>query len=196
MAATNKCLAKSNKPRTGAKATEKRRNTVRFAAREGKSRRRSYFRAERRLDSRSTARCAVRKLMDAPYRDPTSATTSRARCRCDLPVGGGPNKCDCRIAWTAHPNWRSGRPAGRGDRRRNLVRSRSLRRRRSQASSSDLLMRISLPWNDAKLSLTRTKSTSPGRAIQNARDLASRSAGILTNASDTAFAPSLIFRLA
>jgi hypothetical protein len=58
------------------------------------------------------------------------------------------------------------------------------------------MIRISLPWNDAKLSLTRTKSTSPGRAIQNALDLASRSDGILTNASDTAFAPSLIFRLA
>jgi hypothetical protein len=57
-------------------------------------------------------------------------------------------------------------------------------------------MRISLPWNDAKLSLMRTKSTSPGRAIQNALDLAIRSEGILTNASDTAFAQSLIFRLA
>jgi hypothetical protein len=57
-------------------------------------------------------------------------------------------------------------------------------------------MRISLPWNDAKLSLMRTKSTSPGRAIQNALDLASRSEGILTNASDTAFAQFPIFRLA
>jgi hypothetical protein len=37
MAAKNKCLAKSNKPRTGAKTTKKRRNTVRFAEREGKS---------------------------------------------------------------------------------------------------------------------------------------------------------------
>lgn len=37
MAAKNKCLAKSNKPRTGAKTTKKRRNTVRFAEREVKS---------------------------------------------------------------------------------------------------------------------------------------------------------------
>src|SRR5262245_4428976 len=39
MAATNECLAKSNKPRTGAKATKKQRNAVRCCAREGKSER-------------------------------------------------------------------------------------------------------------------------------------------------------------
>jgi hypothetical protein len=46
MATTNKCLAKSNKPRTGAKATKKRRNTVRFAAREGKSEQLCIYRVQ------------------------------------------------------------------------------------------------------------------------------------------------------
>jgi len=37
MAAKNKCLAKSHKPRTGAKTTKKRRNTVGFAEREARA---------------------------------------------------------------------------------------------------------------------------------------------------------------